>query len=197
VRVPLEAVAYGFPVGHRIAVSISTAYFPLAWPSPEPVTLTIVAGISRLTLPVRPAQASDLRLHPFGEPETGPPTPYTTLQEARTNNRIVTRDAWQGTTTVQLPRDWGTTRLDDIDLLTHEAGEVWYELKDEDPASAKARTRFEMSRKRGPWSIRTETRTHLSCSRTEFHLTAEIDAWEGDDRLFTRNWKLSFPRDFI
>jgi hypothetical protein len=197
VRVPLEAVAYGFPAGHRIAISISSAYWPLAWPSPEPVTLTIYAGASRLTLPVRPAQASDARLRPFALPETGPPTPHTELQNARDNNRVVTRDAWQGTTTVQLPRDWGTTRLDDIDLVMHEAGDVYYQLTDDDPASAKAWTKFEVMRQRGAWSARTKTRTRLSCTKTEFRLMAEIDAWEGDNRVFTRNWDFTVPRDFI
>jgi hypothetical protein len=197
VRVPLEAVAYGFPAGHRMAVSISTAYFPLAWPSPEPVTLTIFAGSSCLRLPVRPAQTSDAKLPPFGAAETGPPTPHTTLAEARTNNRVVTQDAWQGTTTVQLPRDWGTTKLDDIDLVMHEAGDVCYEMKDEDPATAQAWTRFEMSRQCGAWRARTETRTRLSCTTSEFILEAEIDAWEGDDRVFARNWRVRVPRDFI
>ncbi|MGH6932821.1 MAG: CocE/NonD family hydrolase [Dongiaceae bacterium] len=196
-RIPLEAIAYGFPAGHRIAVSVSSAYWPVAWPSPEPVTLTIVAGTSRLTLPVRPARAADEMLRPFAAPETGPPTPHTEIVGARVNNRMVSRDAWQGTTTVQLPRDWGTTKLDDIDLVMHEAGDVFYQLRDDDPVSATAWTKFEMSRRRESWVARTETRTRLTCTKSEFRLLAEIDGWEGETRVFSRNWNLTIPRDFI
>ena len=92
VAVPLEAVAHAFPAGHRIAVSISTAYWPVAWPSPEPATLTIFAGPSRLLLPVRPPRAADAELRPFGAPEKAAQTQHNELQPGRDSNRIITRD---------------------------------------------------------------------------------------------------------
>lgn len=55
IAVPLNGVAQSFPAGHRIRLSISTSYWPLAWPPPEPVTLTVYGGESELELPVRPA----------------------------------------------------------------------------------------------------------------------------------------------
>ena len=46
-------------------LSVSPCYWPLAWPSPEPVTLTLHLGQdSELVLPTRPARAED-----------GPPRP--------------------------------------------------------------------------------------------------------------------------
>ncbi|HSH42863.1 MAG TPA: CocE/NonD family hydrolase, partial [Arenicellales bacterium] len=39
VRVQLNDIAQKFPRGHRIRVGISTSYWPLAWPSPQPVRL--------------------------------------------------------------------------------------------------------------------------------------------------------------
>ena len=54
VRVQLNDIAHVFPAGHRIRVAVSTSYWPIAWPSPEPVTLTLYAGASTLELPVRP-----------------------------------------------------------------------------------------------------------------------------------------------
>ena len=61
VRVQLNDVAQAFPPGHRIRVAISTAYWPLAWPPPEPVTLTVFTGASTLELPVRSAAPEDRR----------------------------------------------------------------------------------------------------------------------------------------
>ena len=195
VRVPIEAVAYGFPAGHRIAVAISTSYWPVAWPAPEPVTLTVFAGTSRLLLPVRPPQRSDAQLAPFAEPETGPASPCLELDPGLEPNRIVTRDFLQRTTTVRLPRDGGTMHLTDIDLIVHEKGDVFHAIADDDPTTARSWSRFEMERRRGAWRIGTETRTWLTCTRTDFRLQATLDAWEGDERLFARNWDMSFPRD--
>ena len=39
--------------GHRLRVSLSPAYWPMMWPSPEPVTLTVYARKSSLHVPVR------------------------------------------------------------------------------------------------------------------------------------------------
>jgi len=195
VRVPLEAVAHAFPQGHRIALSISNAYWPVAWPSPEPATLTIFAGVSRLTLPMRPPRAGDAKLAPFGAPEAAAKTPHRYLADGRDPNRIVTRDLLKQTTTVQLPRDSDTVHLTDIDLICQETGDVFYEIVDGDPTSARCWTRFEMGRRRADWQIRTDTRTELRCTPTHFELIATLDAYEGRARVFARNWRLKVPRD--
>ncbi len=48
----LDHIAYRVPAGHRLRVSISTAYWPLIWPSPDAATLTLTAG--DIALPQRP-----------------------------------------------------------------------------------------------------------------------------------------------
>src|SRR3546814_11990778 len=47
VRVKLNDIAHAFPAGHRIRVAVSHAYWPIAWPSTEPVALTLHTGVSR------------------------------------------------------------------------------------------------------------------------------------------------------
>jgi putative CocE/NonD family hydrolase len=54
VEVPLNGIAQVFPAGHRLRLSISTSYWPLAWPSPERATVTVHTAGSRLTVPSRP-----------------------------------------------------------------------------------------------------------------------------------------------
>ena len=56
VSVPLNNIAQQFARGHRIRLSLSTSYWPLAWPSPEPVQLTLYPSKTRLELPRRPAK---------------------------------------------------------------------------------------------------------------------------------------------
>ena len=41
IRVQLNEIAHRFGAGHRIRVAVSSAYWPIAWPSPEKATLSI------------------------------------------------------------------------------------------------------------------------------------------------------------
>jgi len=75
--VELDDIAHAFAAGHRIAVAVSTTYWPIAWPSPELATLTLETGTSVLTLPVRPPRAEDSGLRAFDPPEQAPQTPAT------------------------------------------------------------------------------------------------------------------------
>jgi len=61
IELTLNCVAQNFPAGHRIRLSLSTSYWPLAWPPPEPVRLSVHTGKSTLELPERPST-----LHAFG-----------------------------------------------------------------------------------------------------------------------------------
>lgn len=70
VRVQMNDIAHAFPKGHSIKISVSTLYWPMAWPSPEPVKLTLWTGESRMFLPVRPKR--DEKEIVFGEPVTSP-----------------------------------------------------------------------------------------------------------------------------
>ncbi len=73
--VDLDDIAHAFPKGHRIAVSISTVYWPIAWPSPELATLTITAGKSFLELPVRPKSPKRRKTPEIRSARPGPRNP--------------------------------------------------------------------------------------------------------------------------
>ncbi len=76
-RVHLNGVAQSFPPGHRIRLSLSTSYWPLAWPPPKPAMLSLREGSSTLTLPVRPRRrpttARRCRSASPREPRPSPP----------------------------------------------------------------------------------------------------------------------------
>jgi hypothetical protein len=61
-RIKLDDIAWRIPKGHRLRVSISTSYFPIMWPAPEPVTLTVYAGKSQVHLPVRKQMPNEVPL---------------------------------------------------------------------------------------------------------------------------------------
>jgi putative CocE/NonD family hydrolase len=68
IEVPLRVTGVRIAPGHRLRLAISPTYWPHAWPSPEPATLTVWAGASALRLPVR--TSPELPAMPeFGFPE--------------------------------------------------------------------------------------------------------------------------------
>ena len=107
VRLRLDDVAYGFPAGNRIRLALSTAYWPLIWPSPEVVTLAVESGVSHLELPVRPPR--DEQPPSFEEPEGAPPLQAETLREA-THSKRVEQDQASGETVLYLFDDFGERR---------------------------------------------------------------------------------------
>ncbi len=81
-RIALDDIAWRMPKGHRLRIAISTTYWPLMWPSPEPVSLRVVTGESAVEVPVRPAAATDEAPHfpqavgapPLAQEELRPPS---------------------------------------------------------------------------------------------------------------------------
>jgi putative CocE/NonD family hydrolase len=65
VRIQLNDIAFAFPPGHRIRVALSTAYWPIVWPSPKRATLNLFTGNSLIALPVRGRRPEDARLAPL------------------------------------------------------------------------------------------------------------------------------------
>lgn len=68
-EVRLRVCGHRFDAGHRIRLAVSPTYWPHAWPSPEVVTLTLVADECSLVIPVSPPGARRPVVHPFDEPE--------------------------------------------------------------------------------------------------------------------------------
>jgi uncharacterized protein len=76
-RIQMNDAGAAFPVGHRIRVAISTAYWPMIWPAPEKATVTVFGAM--LELPVRAPNAADAHLRRLPGPETAAPEPTTEL----------------------------------------------------------------------------------------------------------------------
>lgn len=197
VKVSCNGVAQAFPAGHRIRVAVSTSYWPLAWPSPEPVRLTVLSGASRLLLPVRPVRdRSEGDVSPFAAPEATPPVP-TTQTRAGEQKWEVTRDLVQYESQLHVVKDLGVVRLDDIGLEVARRAEERYTCVDDDVSSVRGEVEWHMSLSRGDWCVTTVTRTILTCTPTDFHLHATLDAYEGQRRVCSRDWAYTIPRDHV
>ncbi|TDX28716.1 hypothetical protein DFO67_10999 [Modicisalibacter xianhensis] len=196
VRVPLNGIAHHFRAGHQLRVSVSTSYWPLAWAPPEPVELTIYPARSALHLPVRPTRAEDAKLRPFGEPEEAP-TVETTRLEPSEHNWLLHRDLARKQSTMEVVNDQGGFRLDEIGTEIRRSTREWYSYVDDDFTSVRGETYTERGFKRDDWDIEVITRTVLTCTRTDFEVHAELDAYEDGYRIYSENWERTIPRDHM
>ena len=197
VRVELKHIAQQFPAGHAIRLSLSTSYWPLAWPSPRPVTLTLCPGRSRLLLPMRPPQPEEeARLPVFAEPEAAPPLAKTLLQPTQERWQVI-RDLANDQTTLEVVNDEGRYRLDAIDLEIAARVTERYSYSYGSYDSISGWTEWERSFRRGDWQVRTLTRTRMTSDAENFRLRATLDAWEDDTRVYSQTWDETIPRDLV
>ncbi len=195
-QVKLNEIAQVFPAGHRLRLSVSTSYWPLAWPPPEPVMLTIFTQASQLKLPIRPAQHADAQLRAFGPPEGAPP-PVKTVVQPRRYEWLVTRDLVRDVSTLEVVKDEGTVAFEDIDLELTRSTTEWYTFHDSDVRSVQGKTLCVRKFQRDGWCVETVTRTSLSASREAFLVHADLDAFEDGKRVYAKSWHYAIPRDCL
>jgi predicted acyl esterase len=197
VGVTLKAMAQAIPPGHRLRLALSTSYWPLAWPAPQPVRLTVYPGSSALVLPLRPdLGAAELPVPSLGEAEGARPQETTQLKPVR-HRWTMTRDLIDYESTLEVVKDLGVVRFDDIDLEVSRRAEERFSCVADDVTSVRGETTWTMGFARGDWQVETRTRTVLTSTDTSFAIQAQLDAYEGSERVFERSWRLTIPRDHV
>lgn len=190
IALSLDHIAYRVPEGHRIRVAISNAYWPLLWPAPEPAELTLLEGT--LELPVRETATGDERSFP--PPEAESPWQVEPLREPQ-NSRRVTTDMGSGLVTLEIVDDFGRRRDSDHGLESGGVAREWWVIHPDDPLSARGRTHWTAELGRGDWQVRTETYSEMWADRENFYLTGRLEAWSGEELVYSRDVEERIPRD--
>ncbi|HWG68493.1 MAG TPA: CocE/NonD family hydrolase [Steroidobacteraceae bacterium] len=135
----LHLASWVFPKGHRIRVAVSNALWPMNWPTPYPMTTSLMLGGeagSRVILPRVPLHGPAAPAMAAPEPVAQPPGikalgggawpgEWTVLRDEANQRSTVT---WKGKTAVSYP--WG--RFDHSEQLT-------YDIDDAHPDTARVR----------------------------------------------------------
>lgn len=192
VQVRLNDIAQTFPVGHRFRIAVSTSYWPLAWPPPRPVRLTILTGASRVIMPVHhPPDKTQLK--PFGAPEAVRPPETCQLGQTERNWRVI-HDMEHDLSTMEVIKDEGVVRIEEIDLEMEKYVRERYSFKGDDFNSFCGEVLSKRSVRRGDWYIHSITRTVLTSDADNFYLRADLDAYEGDVRVYCQSWDKTIAR---
>lgn len=193
IRLALNDIGHAFPPGHRIRLAVSSAYWPIAWPLPANLTLHLPGA---LLLPVRAPQAADESLPPFPPPHSAPPEKRSVLRTG-SSERVIIRDLDTRATVMRNVDDAGLARIDAHGLELGSERRASHVMPDGDPLGARAEVAWTLRVGRGAWQTRTETRTVFTADAENFLLRAELDAYEGDSRVCSRNWHYRIRRDMM
>ena len=91
--------------------------------------------------------------------------------------------------------DSGRNRYDDIKLEAQARSTERYSVSEDDPLAATAEVMWSWVFERDDWKIRTESRTHMSCTKRDFILQASLTAYEGESKVFERTFNEVIPRN--
>jgi uncharacterized protein len=191
-KIKMDDIAWKLPKGHKLRVSISTAYFPMMWPAPEPVALTVHTAKSELHLPIR-KKVENEKVVKFGAPEAAAPVVQKELKKP-SNLREVTVDAKTGETRLKIVDDFGTQHIKPHGMVIWGVGRESYSIMPDDPLSAKMETHWTEGRKRGTWEARTETYGRLTATKTHWLVWGKIEAYEGKKRVFVKEFSETIER---
>ncbi len=189
VEIPLNACGHRLARGHRLRLALSSSYWPVIWPAPAPVRLTLDLALARLALPVWDGAAED----PLAAPAPpAPPVPYgeALAPPASTNARRIEPD---GCHVLETEDDFGTLRHPHGLVERHSVGQS-FRIHPDDPTSAEHGARWTYDFSRGDWSVAIRSTARMTSDAQDFRLERRVQAEEGGVEIFARDWDERVPR---
>lgn len=194
VRLQLDDVAWAFPVGHRMRIALSTAYWPMIWPSPEIATVSIVPGISTVSFPIREKRHEQPIV--FAPTEAAPARQVRVVREGK-QTRTLEKDMASGETVLSIVDDFGDAFDPDTQLTTGEIARETWRIHPDDPLCASVQTHWTSIMQRDGWNIRTESVAAMHGDAATFYVTGRIEAYEDDGLIFEKDFDEKIPRDHL
>jgi predicted acyl esterase len=185
---PLFMVGHRFSKGSRIRVAISENLWPLAWPSPEIVTLKLALDHCRVDLPVRPRERTATAfLIPVRHAEPSKaPAPF-----------VLTEPVSPGHYRIILESPPVASTLADTRTVTSRGRRETSEIIEGQANSGLWRNEASSSWARGDWDCSLSAMIELKSTATEFLVTESLTASKGPQIIFTRRSEARIPRQLV
>ncbi len=198
VCIQLNDIAHTFAAGSQIRIAISTAFWPIVWPSPQSATVTIFYGTSTLSLPIRNKLPSDKQLLQLAPPRHAKPHPVSALVAAEPDRVRFETDRSSGIHSFIYQTDTGTNRYDRHGWTTSVKVDYRYNIHPDDPTSACVDLSTEEAYSReGELDARISAQQKMTSDETHFIIEARLQVKNGEDEVFARDWHSRIPRDGI
>ena len=193
----LNSCAHSLKIGHKWRLSLSSAYFPHAWPSPELSELNIFTnGDTFLKLPYRNKKIEDDRLKTFPEPECSNPLVTKNIREPN-YKRTIKHDAIENCFSIKYKVDNGRYILVENGLETEDISCDTLSIKEHDPLSLHVRCERISEIGRDKWNTRVEALGEMKSSLVDFIIHSKLKVFEGEEIIFEKTWDFKIPRKLV
>ena len=188
----LRVCGHRFAAGHRVRLAVSPTYWPHAWPSPAPVTLSVaVDGDSVLELP-----RVD-RAVPAAPPPAVSPTLDGAVRQVDTRIRRVVVDQADGRHEIR-DRELHERTIAATGLRYREEWWDSYVIVEDEPLSAAVHCRrLTISEAEEGTGWRVEVEAEMTCGEAEFRVQEEYAALVDGEELFRGERSYVIPRDLV
>ena len=82
-------------------------------------------------------------------------------------------------------------------LITDAICEETWTIHPDDPLCASGHYLWNLTHSRGDWSIRTRSEAWLHADKDAFYPRAKLEAWEGEKKVFEREFRRKIPRNGV
>jgi hypothetical protein len=196
-KVQLNACAHALKSGHRWRLSLSSAYFPHAWPCSKITKLKIFPGSETyLNLPFRKIPQEDTQFADFLEAECSQPLATEEIRTA-SRKRTIEHEVIEDSFTLTHRVDNGRFRFVEDGLETEDLSCDSLSLNEDKPLSLKVSCGRTAGIGRGDWQTRVEASGTMTATSENFHVTSRLEVFEGDQRFFFRTWDFKVPREGV
>ncbi|KGD95723.1 CocE/NonD family hydrolase [Rhizobium sp. YS-1r] len=193
IRLVLDACGYRFGKGHRVRLSLSTAYWPTVLPPPVDPGLTIDIGSLGLALPkLGTHEAFQMR-----EPDNPDPLPKYIAHTPPVTRRSVTRDLSANRTDYLIHEDTGLAEHPGTGLSTRQLREEVWSISPDDPLSMRGTAIWTCDMQRTGWSVRTISTAKITCTAEDWLISASVVAYDGKKQVFEKTFEKIIPRDLM
>jgi putative CocE/NonD family hydrolase len=191
--IKLDDTGYQIPTGHRLRLAISSAYFPLIWPAPQEVKLTLDLASACLTLPIHDRSTTLNR--DLGQ---GYVCPVGKTKEIRPekHSRITQTDAADERVTTLIDDDFGEFTFVDHNLTVAQSCTEKHTILPHDPHSAYSECRWHSRQSRPGWDIDVYTYLEVTCDADYFYLESSLEALENGTQVHQQHWQEKVSRGF-
>ncbi|MCP5072013.1 MAG: CocE/NonD family hydrolase [Rhodobacteraceae bacterium] len=194
--IELNECAHLLRAGNVLRLALSTSYWPIVWPAPEPTEISVHLEQSELILPVRNAADEYPPSNPGPAQEF--PNPNTeTLRQASSKSEHSTRS--DGTVILTTSDDFGKGRDQSHGLIVGSGVKMLYAIHPDDPTSAKFETQWNFTFERDGWQVEIDTTGRMTSDAENFYLHRSLRATEGAEKstVLSKEWSETIPRGLL
>ncbi|MDB5665702.1 CocE/NonD family hydrolase [Cypionkella sp.] len=195
VTLALKPIGQTLPVGHRLRVAISSSYWPMMWPAPGDVTLSVDLDAAEIDLP-RLDPAHSLPTPVFGTADGC--EPGETLRHLEpTETRTIHLGIEGQTATFDIISHDGDYTIVETGTRIVSTRTKQYHIARLDPLACRTAVQYMVSYQRPDWNVRIETEVACRADALQFHLTGSVRTYEDDTLFAAKDFACSIPRDCL